>query len=79
MPSLSTVLGLLLATWLITPGAAVAQAADEPGKAAFIAGDYQGAMAIWLPLAEAGDSHAQFNVGLLISLIFVYTDDHISA
>lgn len=65
MSSLSTIAGLLLAAWLITPGAAVAQPADEPGKAAFVTGDYQGAMAIWLPLAEAGDSHAQFNIGLL--------------
>lgn len=51
--------------WLLLAGVAAAQDAPEPGKIAFLKGDYAGAMAIWLPLAEDGDAHARFNVGLL--------------
>ncbi|WP_416896722.1 MAG: tetratricopeptide repeat protein [Minwuia sp.] len=40
-------------------------AADDPGRDAFIRGAYAEAMDVWLPLAEAGDAHAQFNIGLM--------------
>ena len=54
-----------IGVWLLLGGIASAQDAPEPGKIAFLKGDYAGAMAIWLPLAEDGDAHARFNVGLL--------------
>lgn len=56
---------LALAIWLLLSVPALAQSSTEPGRAAFAAGDYAGAMAVWLPLAENGDAHAQFNIGLL--------------
>lgn len=65
MPRLSIAITFAMALWLWTTGPAFSQTDSEPGKAAFLAGNYAEAMAIWLPLAEAGDSHAQFNVGLL--------------
>lgn len=39
--------------------------AFDLGARAALAGDYAGAMAHWLPLAEAGDRDAQYNVGNL--------------
>lgn len=57
--------GVIVIGLLGSPALAVAQQPVEPGRQAFVAGDYAGAMSVWLPLAEGGDAHAQFNVGLL--------------
>ena len=35
------------------------------GMAAYEAGNYEQAYKLWLPLAQKGDAHAQFNLGLL--------------
>ena len=40
-------------------------ATAQEGLAAYLAGDYATALAIWTPLAEAGDLHAQFSLGLM--------------
>ncbi len=40
-------------------------AAVEAGRAAYMAGDFDGAREIWLPLAEAGNAEAQAWVGSL--------------
>lgn len=45
--------------------AAFAVQAEEPGREAFVAGDYAKALEIWRPMAEEGDARAQFNVGLI--------------
>ncbi|MDX1432891.1 MAG: tetratricopeptide repeat protein, partial [Gammaproteobacteria bacterium] len=37
----------------------------EAGKRAYLAGDYERALAIWQPLAEGGDRFAQFSLGSL--------------
>lgn len=57
--------GIAVTVWLLLCSVAHSQSVDEPGRAAFAAGDYTTALSVWLPLAEAGDSHAQFNIGLL--------------
>tara|TARA_B100000965_G_scaffold62180_1_gene48019 strand:+ start:609 stop:1301 length:693 start_codon:yes stop_codon:yes gene_type:complete len=45
--------------------AAPVRADFQAGVEAYKAGDYQTALAEWLPLAEAGNADAQFNVGLI--------------
>jgi hypothetical protein len=37
----------------------------EDGLDAYYAGDYQKALRLWKPLAEQGDTEAQFNVGYM--------------
>ncbi|HXV74969.1 MAG TPA: tetratricopeptide repeat protein [Candidatus Polarisedimenticolaceae bacterium] len=59
--STRAMLPILATLWL---GSAVAADFDA-GMAAYRAGDYQQAHDQWLPLAEAGSAHAQFNLGLL--------------
>ncbi|WP_417513412.1 tetratricopeptide repeat protein [Minwuia sp.] len=54
----------VLACAVCLPLAAQAQTVD-PGRAAFATGDFERALEIWTELAEEGDLHAQFNVGLL--------------
>jgi TPR repeat protein len=64
--SISSTAGkVMLAAWLVLGSTAFAQSVSEPGRAAFAAGDYTRAMEVWRPLAESGDAHAQFNIGLL--------------
>lgn len=63
--SRTSITRIAVVAWLLMCGIAQADSAAEPGRKAFLAGDYAAAMSVWLPLAEAGDSHAQFNVGLL--------------
>jgi len=46
--------------------AAVAWSDDyQTGRAAYDSGDYSKALSVWQPLAEAGDAHGQFGLGLL--------------
>ncbi len=59
---------LALAALLFAAGAPQAQADFADGLAAFDAGDYQGALEAWRPLAEAGDAEAQ------IALAGLYRD-----
>jgi len=42
-----------------------AWASFADGQARFQGGDYKGALAQWLPLAEEGDARAQYSVGIL--------------
>jgi TPR repeat protein len=37
----------------------------EDGLAALHKGDYKTALDLWKPLADAGDSHAKYNLGLM--------------
>ena len=50
---------LALAALLLAAGVPGAGADFAEGLAAFDAGDYQGALEVWQPLAEAGDAEAQ--------------------
>ncbi len=59
---LTLAVGLLAALW--ANGPAWAQSVAD-GFAAYQQGDHLGARDIWLPLAEAGDPVAQFNLGKL--------------
>src|SRR5690606_31238339 len=56
---------LLLAAALAVgfTGAALANFSD--GQNRFNVGDYAGAYAAWLPLAEAGDPRAQYSLGVM--------------
>jgi TPR repeat protein len=49
---------------LLYTAGAVAGPLDD-GVAAFKAGNYRQALALWQPLAKAGDADAQYNIGLL--------------
>ena len=53
---------LLLATAFLAPSAAAAQSV-KAGIEAWQSADYPAAVAIWRPLAEAGDADAAFNLG----------------
>ncbi len=63
------ILAALLAVFLIPVAWAASEkeieAQFEEGVAANKAGDYEAAMAAWLPLAEDGDPFAQFNIGIM--------------
>lgn len=50
--------------WCALPGLALAASVDE-GVAAVEQGDYAKAVAIFRPLAEAGDAEAQYNLAIL--------------
>lgn len=57
-----------LALLVLLAGSAAGNATDDDfarGWAAYQAGQYHGALQLWLPLAEAGNADAQLNVGLL--------------
>ncbi|HET7085968.1 MAG TPA: tetratricopeptide repeat protein [Rhizomicrobium sp.] len=57
---------LLMAVLSIMPAAAVpADQAFRQGLSAYNSGDYQKAMRIWLPLAQAEDSSAQAGIGFM--------------
>jgi len=70
---------LLIAATALTlslgTGRAVAQDFDK-GANAYEAGDFNAALAEWLPLAEQGDAAAQTNVGLLYSNGFGVEQDY---
>lgn len=53
----------LISLCLLVPAAAVGQFAD--GYAAFERGDYEAALRVWRPLAEAGDDLAQYSLGVI--------------
>lgn len=55
----------LLALLLLTPISGPAHAGFEEGLAAFYRFDYGTALGEWIPLAEAGDSRAQYQLGLM--------------
>ena len=56
---------LLLAVILFFAVAGSAKAEPPPGWKAFTTGDHKKAEAIWQPLAEQGDYHAAFGMGVL--------------
>ena len=63
---------LAIALFVVTTlGGQTASAGDENyaeykrGLTAYQQGDYDGALAIWQPLADAGYPAAQFNIGML--------------
>lgn len=63
MRKLGTVLGMICI--MILPVAALAQLRVDDGMAALDAGDSARALEILIPLAERGDSAAQYNLGVL--------------
>jgi len=56
---------LFLPLFLLTFTSSVAFADFGEGMSAYQRGDYAGAFAAWLPLAEKGDGRAQNNIGIL--------------
>jgi TPR repeat protein len=57
-------IALLTVVFLIRASSARAQD-FEAGVAAAKAGDYETALSVWRPLAEAGDPTSQFNLGMM--------------
>ena len=55
----------ILLAFLMTLSAPVAAQDFQKGVAAYNAGDYATALQEWTPLAEAGDTNAQFNLGVM--------------
>jgi TPR repeat protein len=55
----------LWAMLLLVPAAWGANPQFEEGKAAFLKGDTEAALALWLPLANQGDADAQFAIGTM--------------
>ncbi len=58
---------VLIAVFVLVLGAAWARSASplEEGRRLYFAGDYEGAAAVWRPLAEAGDPRAMYNMATL--------------
>jgi uncharacterized protein len=56
---------LALAAMLCVAGSCLAAQDFDKGLAAAQSGDYQTALAEWLPLAEQGNAVAQFNLGVM--------------
>ena len=58
---------VLILLFLLAVGAARAQSPSplEEGRRLYFAGDYEGAAALWRPLAEAGDPRAMYNMATL--------------
>ena len=65
LPSRLALPALLLATTLVFAVVSSAKAEPTPGWKAFTTGDHKKAEAIWHPLAEQGDYHAAFGMGVL--------------
>ncbi len=59
--------------------AAAAAGSYENGRAAYDAGNFEKAMAIWAPAAESGDADSQYGMGLLYSEGIVVPMDDIQA
>jgi TPR repeat protein len=65
-PDLSSVLKGMLTSLLVAMSLAAASAGSlEKGEAAYFRGDYAVAMEFMQPLAEQGDTHAQFLIGFM--------------
>jgi hypothetical protein len=58
----TTIVGLIFGATL---GASAMAGPLEDGLAAYNRGDYTAALGAWLPLAERGNSDAQFNLGVM--------------
>lgn len=58
-------LGLILAAGIALLGLGACATGTQRGFAAYNAGRYEEAYAQWLPMANAGDAAAQYNMGLL--------------
>lgn len=59
--------------------ATAAAGSYEDGRAAYDAGNFEKAMAVWAPAAESGDAHCQYGMGLLYSEGIVVPMDDIVA
>lgn len=64
MQKVATILAALLVPASVCSAPAVAQSLGD-GVAAYSLQDYEKALAVWRPLADGGDSEAQFRLGLL--------------
>ncbi len=67
----------ILAIVSLAFSAAVAAGNYQDGRAAYDAGDFEKALAVWAPAAESGDADSQYGMGLLYSEgIVVPMDDN---
>ena len=69
----------VLAILSLAVSAAATAGSYEDGRAAYDAGNFEKAMAIWAPAAESGDANSQFGMGLLYSEGIVVPMDDIQA
>ena len=61
----TAILGFSLASFHSTAWADTPEKQFQQGYEASVRGDYQTAFKLWLPLAEQGDTNAQFNLGVI--------------
>ena len=69
----------VVAVFSLAFAAAAAGGAYEDGLAAYSAGNFEKAMAVWAPAAESGDANSQYGMGLLYSEGIVVPMDDIQA
>ena len=69
----------VLAIFSLAFAATAAAGSYEDGRAAYDAGDFEKAMAVWAPAAESGDAGSQYGMGLLYSEGIVVPMDDIVA
>ena len=69
----------VLAILALAFAATAAAGSYEDGRAAYDAGNFEKAMAIWAPAAESGDANCQYGMGLLYSEGIVVPMDDIVA
>ena len=62
---MNKLIGLLVSCWLAVGFVSVALADFDDGVAAYEQGDYATAFKEFKPLAEQGDAHAQFKLGVM--------------
>ena len=65
---------IALAVALFVSLAAPAWAGFEEGLAAYYRGDYATAYRVWLPLAQRGNTEAQYYLGLFYGLLWKRSD-----
>ena len=69
----------ILAVASLAFAAAVAAGDYQDGRAAYDAGNFEKALAVWAPAAESGDADSQYGMGLLYSEGIVVPMDDIQA
>jgi TPR repeat protein len=69
----------MIAMVMLALPAAVIAGSYQDGRAAYDAGNFEKAMAIWAPAAESGDADSQYGMGLLYSEGIVVPMDDLEA
>lgn len=69
----------VMAVSIMPVGQTVLAADFDKGFRAYLAGDYDAAMAEWHPLAEAGDAYAQYILGMMYSNEYGVEQNYVEA